>query len=377
MFAYERATVVLRRQRLRGVEHQAQRRHVRADGVVRHDGLGHQVRALRLHALVHVLAVVAVGPAVEAVFLHRGQVIGHQVGTDLVALVGHRPQLASARLQVQAGGVADARCVDAAATGGHVHFQHHRAAVFDSQPVLGDVAVGAHAHVQLAAIGARAQILGPVVVDGAGQVGELAAPVGHAGFAGHVVVLHDVAGVGHVQRVTDELDAERRMQAFDVDVLGPGVGARRAAQQGDPVAALAGLARTRLHLAGDPLLGRGDRLFAGAVAFHHQHIAVGQGEQAARVLQVGGDALDLQALGHGGRLAVGPAHALGHLHGRHEEVGRLGQRRLRTGLVGRVVFGLARAGGQHHRKREDAQRGQDAISHDDLRAAPAAAATAG
>ncbi|VZR26380.1 Uncharacterised protein [Escherichia coli] len=120
------------------------------------------------------------------------------------------------------------------------------------------------------------------------------------------------------------------MQALDVDVLGPGVGARRAAQQRDAIAALAGLARARLHLAGDPLLGCGDRLFAGAIAFHHQYIAVGQGQQPARVLQVGGDALDLQAFGHRGGLAVGPAHALGHLHRRHQEVGRLGQWRLRS-----------------------------------------------
>ncbi|KAG1534047.1 hypothetical protein G6F50_015673 [Rhizopus delemar] len=164
--------------------------------------------------------------------------------------------------------------------------------------ILGDVAVGAHAHVQLAAVTAGQQFLGPVVVDGAGQVGELAALVGHAGFARHVVVLHDVAGVGHVQRVTDQLDAERRVQALDVDVLGPGGGAGCTPQQGDPIAALAGLARTGLHLAGDPLLGRGDRFFTGAVAFHHQHIAIGQGQQAPRVHQVGGDALDLQAVGH-------------------------------------------------------------------------------
>src|SRR6185437_1250339 len=110
---------------------------------------------------------------------------------------------------------------DAAAAGGHVHFQHHRAAVLDGQAVLGDVAVGAHAHVQLAAIAAGQQFPGPVVVDGAGQVGELAALVGHAGFARHVVVFHDVAGVGHIQRVTDQLDAERRVQVFDVHVLGP------------------------------------------------------------------------------------------------------------------------------------------------------------
>ncbi|KAG1401434.1 hypothetical protein G6F59_013041 [Rhizopus arrhizus] len=153
VLADEGAAVVLRRQRLPGVEQQPQRCHVRADGVVGHDRLGHQVRPLRLHALIHVLAVVAVGPAVEAICLPRREVIRHQVGADLVALVGHRPQLAGTRLPVQAGRVADARCKDAAATGGHVHFQHHRAAVFHGQAVLGDVAVGAHAHSWLMVMG--------------------------------------------------------------------------------------------------------------------------------------------------------------------------------------------------------------------------------
>ncbi|MNI62602.1 hypothetical protein D3C73_1179300 [compost metagenome] len=216
-----------------------------------------------------------------------------------------------------------------------------------------------------------------MVVDGAGQIGELAALVGHAGFARHVVELHDVAGVGHVQRVADQLDAEWRVQVFDIDVLGPGVGTRRAPQQGDPVAALAGLARTRLHLAGDPLLGRGDRLFARAVAFHHQHIAVGQRQQPARVLQVGGYAFDLQAVGHRWCLALGPAHALGHLHRRHQVVLRRGQRWLRTGLIGRVVLSLAGTCGQRQCQREHAHGGQDALSHDGLLAAPAAAAKAG
>ena len=167
------------------------------------------------------------------------------------------------------------------------------------------------------------------------------------------------------------------MQAFDVDMLGPGVRSRRAAQQGDPVAALAGLARARLHLAGDPLLGRGDRFFAGAVAFHHQYIAVGQGQQPPRMLQVGGDALDLQALGHRGGLSISPANALGHLHRRHQEVGRLGQRRLRARLVGRMVLGLAGAGRQGGGQCQGGDGGQDVLSHDDLPAAPAAAVTAG
>src|SRR5438309_2091686 len=48
---------------------------------------------------VDVLAVIAVGPAVEAAVLHRGHVIGNEVIAEFVALVDGDPQRAALRLE--------------------------------------------------------------------------------------------------------------------------------------------------------------------------------------------------------------------------------------------------------------------------------------
>src|SRR5690606_36744119 len=80
----------------RAGEIHAQRGDVRAEAVVRGDGRRHLLRVLRLDPGIDVLAPVRPRPAVEAALAHRGQVVGHQVGADLVTLVDHRPQLAAA-----------------------------------------------------------------------------------------------------------------------------------------------------------------------------------------------------------------------------------------------------------------------------------------
>jgi hypothetical protein len=53
-----------------------------------------------------------------------------------------------------------------------VDLQHGGAPVFHFQAVFRDVAVRAAADIQLLAVGAGQQRLGPVVVDGAGQVAQ-------------------------------------------------------------------------------------------------------------------------------------------------------------------------------------------------------------
>ena len=66
VLADERAAAIALRQQLAVVEREPERRGVRAERVVGHDRLRDQVGPRRLDALVDVLAVVAVRPAVEA-----------------------------------------------------------------------------------------------------------------------------------------------------------------------------------------------------------------------------------------------------------------------------------------------------------------------
>src|SRR5216684_5926405 len=59
------------------------------------------------------LAVIAIGPAIEASVPYRGQIIRNQVGPDLIAFVDHGPKFAGLRLPSKAGGVADSAGEDA------------------------------------------------------------------------------------------------------------------------------------------------------------------------------------------------------------------------------------------------------------------------
>ena len=358
VLADEGAVAIALGQLVAGVEEQAQRGHVGTQRVVGDDGLRHQVGTLRLHPRIQVLAEVAVGPAVEAALPYRGQVVRDQVVADLVALVDDGPQLAGDRFPLQAGRVAQAGGVDAAAAAGDVHLENRRATVFDRRAVLGDVAVRTDAHVELAPVGTGEQRLGPVVVDGVRQVGELHPQVGDPGFTRHVAVAHDIPGIGDIQVIPHPLHAKRRVQPFQEHVLLPLASGVGSAQQGDAVAALAGLAGLPLDHPRDELLRRGHRRGAGRVGLHHQHIAVGQDQQLARVLQAIGDLLDLQALGHR-RLGLSrPAHAFRYLHRRQKEVLRFRKRRIGAGLLLRIVLRPLVAAGQDQAegKRDRAQR---------------------
>src|ERR1700712_1018975 len=62
----ERAVFVIVREQPAGVEGEPKRRGVRTKRVIRHDRLGDQIRAWRIDANIDVLAVIAIGPAVEA-----------------------------------------------------------------------------------------------------------------------------------------------------------------------------------------------------------------------------------------------------------------------------------------------------------------------
>src|SRR3546814_526503 len=52
---------------------------------------GNLRRVLRADARVDVPSPIAVGPTIKAALANRGEIIGHQIGAKLVALVHHRP----------------------------------------------------------------------------------------------------------------------------------------------------------------------------------------------------------------------------------------------------------------------------------------------
>ena len=176
-----------------------------------------------------------------------------------------------------------------------------------------------------------------------GEVGQLDSRPRDAGLAERIGKGHDPVGVGDVQRVSNQRDPERRIQAIQEDSaqlrLPVAIGV---AQQGNAVAARGACAgpiddRTSKVILGPEIYGRR------RIGFDHQDVAVGQRVDDARVHEAGRDRLDLQPARNGGRLARLPADVERHAHRRHHKLLGLGQIGVRAILLARVPA-LRRAG---------------------------------
>ncbi len=128
-----------------------------------------------------------------------------------------------------------------------INLEDGGAAFLDLHAVLGDVAVGADGRIELLAVGAGDDVLGPVMVELAGrQVRDLDARRRDLGRALRVREAYDCIGVGDVEIAADQRHAERRIQVLQecrlgfCDPISVGV-----AQQHDLVRALAPCTGTR------------------------------------------------------------------------------------------------------------------------------------
>ncbi len=92
---------------LAGVEEHLERGEVRLQDHVGRDDLVLQLRMRSHQARILVAAHVVPGPAVEAVFLHAGDVVGNEVVAQVVTLVGRAPELAGGRVDGLADAVAN------------------------------------------------------------------------------------------------------------------------------------------------------------------------------------------------------------------------------------------------------------------------------
>src|SRR3984957_14476233 len=159
------------------------------------------------------LAVVAVGPAIEPAILHRGQIVRHQVRPDFIALVGDGPELACLGLPLQPGWIANAGSVEAMCPGRYVHLPDCGSLTFGLHSVFGDIAVGTHSDVELRTIRTGEESLGPMVIDRpTWKVGQLGSLVRDAGLSVLIGIADNCIGVRHVEIVTDQRDAKRRVQ---------------------------------------------------------------------------------------------------------------------------------------------------------------------
>src|SRR5690606_7762502 len=229
--------------------------HVRAQRVVRLDRRGDFIGILRADTVVHILAPVAIRPAVEGAFLDGRKVVGHQVAADLVAFVHDRPQLARARLYGQCRGVAQPGGVGLVFAGAGVDAPYAGAAGFRGHAAFGDVAVGPDADIQILPVRACGQRLGPVVVYlGRQRSYRVGRPAG-LGLPRLVVEPHQRVLVGHIKIIAHQRQPVRRVQPFGESGLLVRAVAVGVAEQGEPVAALyrtgaLGLDNARDHVFG-------------------------------------------------------------------------------------------------------------------------------
>src|SRR4029077_15183248 len=333
---------------VRRVEGEPQRGDMGAQRVIGNDRLLDQIRTLRLDARVEMLAPIAVRPAVEAAVLHRGHVIGHEIGAELVPFVDDGPQRAAFRLEGQAVGIAQATREDLPAAGcpldlpdgGAVHLRPHA--------VFGDVAVGADADVKERAAWACHQALGPVVVDGAaGKRRQYGAGRGDLRIARRVGIANDRIGIGDIEVVADQGHTEGRVEVIEEDALRLRLAvAVSVAQQRYAVARPGVPARSDpgLNPAHDQILRAVDGIGPGLPRLDHQDVAVGENVDRARMLEAGRQRLNLQTVRDGRLFALLPADDPRKMHRREQILLKRGQVRVWPDLTCDIERRLLAAG---------------------------------
>ena len=196
------------------------------------------------------------------------------------------------------------------------------------------------------------------MVDGArGQVGELDAGRGDLGVAGMIGEFHDRIGVGDIEVVADQRHAERRVQPFEKD--GPGFGdavAVGVAQQRDAIGARRiGAGAAHDHLRDPALDAPGIVGLRRRVGLGHQHIAIRQDKERARMIEPGGERIDRHSAGGDRFAAGGPADRFGDIDRRDQGIFRRRQR----GRGSKRLFGrggvLLVAGGERNGEARDTQ----------------------
>ncbi len=320
-----------------------------AQRVVRRDGLCDHGRILR-HPVVYRLPPVAIGPTVEAPVANRGQIVGRGLIAQAVALVDHGPEHAGRWLPCHAHRIAQASCKDAVAAIRQVKLIDGCPAFLDLHAIVGDIAERADTRKEFLAVGAGQQA--PRPMPAGLEADELAARRGDAVGARRVGERHHAVGIADIERVTQQRHAERLVQSLHESFarFGDAV-AIRVAQQSDAVRADAkggGPPHRRLHRVTEHAPGRSGDL----VRLGHEHVAIGQHVNPARVFQAGRKRVDLEPWRRHRHLPVAPSPGRRHLERRdhalrlrHRHHWRAAPRRLGRGTLQPPP--LQRGGAEH------------------------------
>ena len=234
-----------------------------------------------------------------------------------------------------------------------IDFPDIRAACFCRDAVLADIAVGADGHIELRTVGVGDDVLGPVMVDRAGRkIDDLLAFLRDARLAVTIGEAQHGIGVGDIERIAGQGHAERRVQAGDEDValIGDAV-AIGVAQQHDAIRRWSRIRTRRLH---DRRLDVADDTarvvrFRRRVGFRHQHVAIGQHQQPAWMIEVFCECRDRKPVRRCRLLARLPVHGFRDVHCRNECLVRRGKRGMRSDTRRKRKLRLLAAGRERDR----------------------------
>ena len=212
---------------------QAERSCVSAEREIGRDRLGDHLGILR-NTVVHDLTPIAVGPAVKASVLNRGQVVGRGFIAQPVALVDHRPECAGGGLEGHADGIAQAGGIDAGLAGREVQFMdagtadlalHALGPVCPLQP-LGHVLVVEEGREvgreveQPTRVAARQDHDGHQVAEGLGHAAERVLGAGavlHREHADAMAGGHPAHGVGRIVSIEEQEIAGAKLELFVIN----------------------------------------------------------------------------------------------------------------------------------------------------------------
>jgi len=171
--------------------------------------LADEIGALRMNPGIDVLPVIAIRPSIESAVLHRGQVVRHEVGDDLVAFVDDCPQSMALRFPSSARlGCAGRlrRChLPVAQSTSQMAARFFSASIPFSVMLLFEP----DADIQQRSILARDEALRPVMVNGTTrQLGERGSLPGDCRIALLVVVANDGVGIRDIKIVAHKRHAE-------------------------------------------------------------------------------------------------------------------------------------------------------------------------
>jgi acetoin utilization deacetylase AcuC-like enzyme len=356
----ESTVFIFRRERIGGVEDEAQGGGVRAQRIIGFDGRGNHLCAGRADAVIDVLAVITIGPAVKATIFYGCHVIRHEIAAQFVTFIDGGPELVCDGVPIKTNGVAEARSEDARIARAPIDFENGSAVDFLVHTVFTDIAVGSDTDIKLAAVRAGDQAFCPVMIElAAGKVGKAMAWVSDFGLSFFIREAHDGIRIGDVEIAVDLRHAEGRVEVFKEYATGFGNTVIVCiAQECNSVGALAAGAGGFLREAHEEALDATAVFFRRLVALGHQHVAVGKNIEPARMIEAGGEGGNRETLGPARFLTIRPADDGGDFDGRNQALLRLNQGWVRAhiGAVGQGRFfgaGIEREAEQRQGKNQN------------------------